>query len=237
MLRHRSPRISPYESCLQQLSRPVTISHPMSATRLRPVGAALVITTAVGFLALLYPCNAFAQQDRSFNPQIFHVAPGPDEFITVESAVPLRHKAYGLGLTLNYARNEFSIFNYDAIKGQTTSVRANLLENVLASDVWAAFGLFNRFQIAISWPMTLYQSGQSFDDANPPPDGTHIAPPSAFALGDPRLHLKGRIFGKERGAQVAVSYWQGFPFGSDKRFGGEKHFSGFSGEPRILLGW
>jgi len=209
----------------------------MTATRLRPSGAALVLATAFGLFALVHPCNVFAQQDRSFNPQIFHVAPGPDEFITVESAVPLRHKAYGLGLTFNYARNEFSIFNYDAIKGQTTSVRANLLENVLASDLWAAFGLFNRFQIAISWPMTLYQGGQSFDDVNPPPSGTHVAPPSAFALGDPRLHLKARIYGKDMGPQVAVSYYQAFPFGSDKRFGGEAHFSGFSGEPRVLLGW
>src|SRR4051812_36100315 len=193
----------------------------MTATRLRPRGAALVTTTAVGLLALLHPCNVFAQQDRSFNPQIFHVAPGPDEFITVESAVPLRHKAYGLGLTLNWARNEFSIFNYDAIKKQTTGIRANLLGNVIGSDVWAAFGLFNRFQIAISWPMTLYQNGQSFDDPNPPPDGTHVASPLAFALGDPRLHLKARIYGKDHGAQVAVSYWQGFPFGNDKRFGDE----------------
>ena len=193
--------------------------------------------TAAALLALVHPRIAHAQQDRSFSPQIFHVAPGPDEFITVESAVPLRHKAYGLGLTLNWGRNEFSIFNYDAIKGQTTSVRANLLQNVVASDVWAGIGLFDRFQLAVSWPMTLYQNGQSFDDANPPPGGTHIAPPSAFALGDPRLHLKARIFGKEQGAEVAISYWQGFPFGSDKRFGGEKNFTGFSGEPRLLFGW
>ena len=73
-----------------------------------------------------------------------------------------------------------SIFNFDAITKQTTSVRSNLIGNAISSDVWAAFGLFNRFQIAISWPMTLYQSGQSFDDDNPPPDGTHVKAPSAL---------------------------------------------------------
>jgi len=209
----------------------------MTPTRLRPWGAALASLVAAALLASLYPRVALAQQERSFSPQIFHVAPGPDEFITVESAVPLRHKSYGLGLELNWARNTFSIFNYDAITNKTTSVRANLLENVLGGDLWAAFGLFNRFQLAISYPITLYQNGQSFDDSNPPPGGTHVAPPSAVAAGDPRLHLKARLYGKDQGAQVALSYWQGFPLGSDKRFGGEAHFGGFSGEPRLLLGW
>ena len=84
-------------------------------------------------------------------------------------------------------------------------MRANLIENVFATDVWAAFGLFNRFQIAIAWPMTIYQNGQSFDDVNPPPDGTHVKAPNGFALGDPRLHLKGLIYGKAHGAQVAIT--------------------------------
>src|ERR1700761_6882033 len=117
----------------------------MNPIRLGPWGLALATFVAAALVVVVQPSVAHAQQERSFSPQIFHVAPGPDEFVTVESAVPLRHKSYGLGLTVNWARNEFSIFNYDAIKNETTSVRANLLANVIGADVWAAFGLFGRF--------------------------------------------------------------------------------------------
>src|SRR5262249_1505901 len=118
----------------------------MNVTSLRPWGMALATLTATGLVLFAHPQIALAQQDRSFNPQVVHPAPGPDEFITVESAVPLRHKSYGLGLALNWSRDEFSILTYDTIKRSTTTVRANLIENALGADVWAAFGLFNRFQ-------------------------------------------------------------------------------------------
>src|SRR5258706_13995338 len=77
----------------------------------------------LGVLAvtLLGSAPAFAQrEDRSFNPQLFHPAPGPDEFISVESAVPLRHKQYGIGLFLNYSRNGVSIFGFDNPPGKAT---------------------------------------------------------------------------------------------------------------------
>lgn len=184
---------------------------------------------------LLAPQGAVAQ--RSFNPQLFHPAPGPDAFVTVESAVPLAHKAYSLGLTLNWARDPFALLGYDQQKGTTTGARAVLLQNVLGGELWGAFGLFDRFQLALSVPVTLFQNGQRFDDDNPPPGGTHLKPPSALAMGDPRLYLKARLYGHEEGLQLGLSHWLSVPIGSDQRFGGEKHFSGFAGEGRVLVGW
>jgi outer membrane protein OmpA-like peptidoglycan-associated protein len=183
--------------------------------------------------------SVFAQrQDRSFNPQLFHPAPGPDEFISVEPAAPLRHKQYDVGLFFNYSRNEFSILGYDNAKGKASDARANLIKNALAMDVYAGIGLFDRFQIALALPMTLYQNGDNFDDANPPPNGTHVKAPKGFALGDPRLHLKLRFYGKDRGFQIALSHWLGFPLGAyTGDFGGEMKGTGFSGEARLLGGW
>ena len=40
-----------------------------------------------------------------------------------------------------------------------------------------------------------------------------------------------------RGFAIALSYWQGLPFADDSNFGGEKHFTGWTGEPRVLVGW
>src|SRR6185437_10600767 len=111
---------------------------------------------------LLLAAPARAQQDRSFSPEIFHPAPGPDEFITVEPARVLRHKAYGVGLYFNYARDPFSILGFDNGQMKTSSTRADLIGNAFSADLWAAFGLWNRFQIALAIPMTLYQSGNDF---------------------------------------------------------------------------
>src|ERR1700761_7177659 len=98
-------------------------------TSLRPSGAALLLGMA---LSTLLPATVHAQtaapQDRSFNPQLFHPAPGPDEFITVEPALPLRHKSYGLGLFFDYAHDEFSIFGYNPTTKKETAARAQLLE-------------------------------------------------------------------------------------------------------------
>jgi outer membrane protein OmpA-like peptidoglycan-associated protein len=195
---------------------------------LAAVGSTLAVSPRVD-------AQVAAPAQRSFSPQIFHPSPGPDEFITVESAVPLRHKTYGLGFFVNYARDQFTIFDFS--DGKTGGARSNFMDTAIGADVWAAFGLWDRFQIALAWPMTLYQHGSNFDDSNPPPDGTHLKAPSGFALGDPRLHLKARLLGKDRGFQLALSHWLGFPFGNDSNFGGEKHFSGFSGEARVLAGW
>src|SRR4051794_19123306 len=86
------------------------------------------------FFGLLYSGVAAgqAQQDRSFSPQMFHPAPGPDEFVSVETAVPLRHKGWAVGLFFNYARNQFSILNFDNSAMKAGDSRADLLANSLS---------------------------------------------------------------------------------------------------------
>jgi outer membrane protein OmpA-like peptidoglycan-associated protein len=172
--------------------------------------------------------------DRSFSPQFFHPAPGPDEFITLEPAAPLRHKEFGIGFFASYARNPLPIFNYDDTKKAVTGTRANIIGNLLGAELWAGIGIIDRLQIALSLPMTLYQNGQDFSSL----DGTTtIKAPNGFALGDPRIYLKARLYGHDRGFQLALSHWLSVPVGDDSAFGGEKHFSGFMGEARALLGW
>ena len=189
---------------------------------------------------------AFAQQapqERSFNPELFHPAPGPDTFITVEPVAPLRHKQWAVGLYLDYSRKPFSILAYDDSKGGTTSTSAeraslaNIIANRVGGEVWAGLGLIGRLQLAISLPMTFWQNGQDFSSPNPAPDGTLVKAASGFALGDPRIYIKVRAYGNDRGFQLGLSHWLGVPVGNDSQFGGEKHFSGFNGELRLLAGW
>jgi outer membrane protein OmpA-like peptidoglycan-associated protein len=176
--------------------------------------------------------------DRSFNPQLFHPAPGPDEFVTIEPAMPLAHLQYQVGLYLNYARNEFSIYGFDNATNSTGPVRANIIANRLGMDLWAGLGLVGRLQIAIALPMTLYQNGEDFNDPNPVSSGgTHIKGANGYAFNDPRLYLKLLFYGKPKGFQIGFSHWLSFPFGKEDDFGGEKHFTGFSGEGRLLGEW
>jgi outer membrane protein OmpA-like peptidoglycan-associated protein len=176
-------------------------------------------------------------RDQTFNPQLFHPAPGPDEFVNVESAVPLGHKAWGVGLYFNYSRNELQLKGFNSATMMPTGAQANLIANNFSTDLWGAIGLWNRFQIALAIPMTLYQNGEDYDDTSTVPRGPHVSAPSGFAFGDPRIHLKLRIWGKSLGPQISISHWLSIPLGDDSNFGGEKHFTGFAGEPRVLLGW
>jgi outer membrane protein OmpA-like peptidoglycan-associated protein len=180
---------------------------------------------------------AQVDQSRSFSPQLFHAAPGPDEFVTVEPAAPLAHLQWALGLYLNYARNALELAGYDAMTLQPTGSHSELIGHAIGADVWAALGLWNRFQIALALPMTLYQTGSDFDEPTSSLRSAHVAAPNGFAFGDPRIHLKARLFGREHGPQLALSHWLSIPLGDDSNFGGEPHFSGFAGEARVLLGW
>jgi outer membrane protein OmpA-like peptidoglycan-associated protein len=195
-------------------------------------------------LSLTGSASAQAPQQRSFSPQMFHPAPGPDTFVTVEPAAPLRHLQWGVGLYLNYARNPLSILTYEEGKGgppsssAENSARANIIRNMIGGELWGALGLIGRLQLAISIPMTLWQNGSDFVSPNPVPDGTTIKAGSGFAFGDPRLYIKVRAYGKDTGGfQLGFSHWLGFPLGSNSQFGGEKNYTGFHGELRALAGW
>ena len=202
---------------------------------------ALTRGVAVAIVAWAHVAGAqqppFTSRDASFNPQLFHPAPGGEEFVTVEPAAPLHHEQVGAGAWLDWARNPFSVLTYSSRTHDPYGASVQVQSNVLAGEAWLGVGVWERLQVALSLPMTLYQNGQPFDGDYPPPDGIHIRPPTGFALGDPRLYLKLFVWGKPRGFQFAISHWLSAPLGNDDRFGGERHFSGFAGEPRLIAEW
>ena len=189
----------------------------------------VILTLTVGIWG-----TAHAQRDASFSPQLFHPAPGPsDQFVDVESAVPLRHKSWGVGLFFNYVHDELSLVGFNTTTMQPTGVRADLIAHGIGADLWAGVGLFGRLQLALALPMTIYQTGTDYRDST----GVEFRAPNGFAFGDPRVHLKLRLYGKDLGFQIALSHWLSIPLGNDASFGGEKHFKGLAGEPRLLVGW
>src|SRR6187401_751616 len=98
------------------------------------IGLRLVVIGTVWATVLTAPFDVLAQ-DRSFNPGIFHPAPGPDKFVAVESAVPFAHKAWGVGLMFSYARNELTLAGFDTIMQQPTGVRADVIAHSISADL------------------------------------------------------------------------------------------------------
>ena len=163
----------------------------------------LVGCTVLGGTPLAH-ADAPPSTDRTFSPQIFHPAVGPDELLTVESAQPLAHLNFSVGLWLNYARGLLNIDSYNAQTMTVGATRAELIKNALGGDLVAAIGLFDRAQVGLGVPVTLYQNGDDFAYSFNGTAST-VSAPSGFALGDPWIDLKVRIWGQpEYGAQVAV---------------------------------
>jgi hypothetical protein len=181
--------------------------------------------------------DPYLQSQASFNPQLFHPAPGPEAYLTVDGAQPLHHLSVGAGLVFDYARDPLSILTFSARTGDPYGAKVFVQSHVTSATAWIGLGLFERAQIALALPMTLYQTGDNYDGDVPAPDGVHVRSYDGFALGDPRLYLKVKLFGRARGFQLALSHWLSVPVGDDARLGGEKHFSGFAGEPRVIAEW
>ena len=201
---------------------------------MRALGAFVVLAVAVAASAAAQP-NLSTQ--ASFDPQLFHPAPGPDDFVTVEPATVLHHLQPGAGVYFNWARDPLTILTYSSRTMDPYGVTLHAQANVVGAEVWLGIGFWERFQIAASLPMTLFQNGDTFDGDYPPPDGVHLRPPVGFALGDPRIYLKVLLYGKAAGFQLALSHWLSIPVGNQDAFGGERHFSGFAGEPRVIAEW
>lgn len=181
--------------------------------------------------------RAQAQQgpplDRTFSPQLFHPSVGPDDFVATPSAVPLPHLNYSMGLWFNYSRNTFAIYQVDTTGAVTPKVQ--LLKNALALDVVFAFGLFDRLQIGLGIPMTVFQNGDNFPYNDNGMFGTAQAA-SGFALGDPWIDIKVRIWGGDRGINIAAAPFISIPasLATSDSFGGE---SSVTFGANLLGGW
>jgi outer membrane protein OmpA-like peptidoglycan-associated protein len=204
-------------------------------TRIR--GLLWIGVVAISLLGLSSP--VFAQNgpptDRNFSPQLFHPSVGPDEFITISPAIPLPHLNYSAGLWVNYGLNSFAILNIDN-NNKITGIRTNLLQNAMSADLVFAIGLFNRFQLGVGIPMVLYQSGQDFNYTDASSGSGTVKAPSGFALGDPWLDIKARLYGKDRGVNLSLAPFITFP-------GSQATPNNFSGDTsvgvggNVLAGW
>jgi hypothetical protein len=186
----------------------------------RLVAAALVAALAS------WPAGAVAQAVADLPADRSIMAPGPDTVAGVEGGEILAHEQVDFGLRVGGLGRPFAVAN--ALTGEVVAVP---VEGALLLEAVAAAGLWNRLQIGLAHPFTLYQSGARLQG---------VADEQALAHhvdGDLRLHLKlllyGGLVGRGR-LTIAFAPFLGIPTGDEHQFGGVGHTWG---EARIAAGW
>lgn len=168
-----------------------------------------------------------------FNTQTFAPAPGPSNYLQVEGANVVGNNAFGAGLTLDYASRTFVLYNAECTDATETNcsvsdVNTELVSYIAQANLYASFVFANRFQVGLNIPLLL-SNGDGFDrfiqgEAVQVPGGTQ------FAVGDPMLSLKARLYGEGEGfflgatifgtAPVAQQMGEGFLGDESLRVGG-----------------
>ena len=178
-------------------------------------------------VALLMPGLAHAQQSAQpaaearlpeLQLELFRPATGPTDYYNVYSSAVAPHLAWDFGAWLDYADDPLQVPSYGqqfnpVVDAQTT---LSLMGNV---------GLFDRFEVGVLLPVTLYQSSRSLEpiDLNSPPtDRDELA---SWGINDIRLSAKYQILDLLRddfGLGVVLAGY--IPTGLDQRLGGDAGF-------------
>src|SRR5262245_390648 len=121
----------------------------------RPLALLTFFSSLVSF-GLLAPGLARAQAPtaKTIDAQLFQPAIGPRNFLTVDGAEVAEHKRLSFGLTLNYQRRPYTTFTQGTTEGSS-----HVVDNQWTGNLLAAIGLFDKFQVGVDVPYTLYLSG------------------------------------------------------------------------------
>lgn len=152
--------------------------------------------------------------------------PGPGTVLGVEGGEILGHGDADFGLRAGGVARPFVVRN--TLSGATV---ATPVAAALGVEATAAFALWDRLQLGLACPATVYQRGdrlQGVADEQPLKRGV---------TGDLRLHAKLGLLGAPLGGgrlTVALAPFLGIPTGDENHYGGAGHPWG---EVRAAAGW
>ncbi len=166
-------------------------------------------------LVLALPWGAQAQvPTERFSTQTFAPAPGPGNYLQVEGANVTGHLSVGAGLTLDYAHTPFVLHSVSCTDPSETNCSVDNVETEITSyiaqaNLYASLVLAERFQIGLNLPLLL-SSGDGFAQVV---QGTPVQIPGGtqFAVGDPVLSLKARLYGQGEGIFFGATVYGSAP--------------------------
>jgi hypothetical protein len=161
-----------------------------------------------------------APVSRAFDLQLFHPAVGPRSYITLDSADVPGHRQFNVGLVTNYQYGPLAL---DSTMNGVTA-KADAVRHQAMAELFGAVGLFNLFEVGVAVPMTLYLSGDDFDDTGDITGGTM----TARGLGDVRVEAKMApfAFGRDQAFVFGLSAGMTIPTAVENAFMGEDSVTG-----------
>lgn len=199
-----------------------------------------LVASLAAVFALAWSAPVAAQTDwplDSFNAHRLYVAPGPGNFVLVESNQTGPDLLPTFGATLSYANRPYVADDLDCWTttldpGPECAIPQNqetdLLDELMVLQLYGAITLIERVQIGLNLPIVLYGDGDGYEyvlGASPRTAGFA----GAFGgLADPRISAKVRILDPDHqgnGVTLGASAWVNLPLGyyiADGRFIGDR---------------
>jgi len=183
-----------------------------------PPAALLSATLAVATGLVSHPAAAQdAPSADEFSTVTFMPAPGIDNGLGTDGALVRGHLAPSVGLLFDYAHEPFVLFTAECDPNgnncEVTGVESRLVRYTALAHVTATIALFDRLQIGLVVPVGL-TAGDSFEVTLPGGDQVALSGGTAFAVADPRLHLKANLLGAEDDLfRLAAVAWANAPLG------------------------
>ncbi len=189
----------------------------------------------VAFICTIITCSftsslASAQPPLGeFNVLRYHPAPGPNNYFGVDGAAVRGEVAGAAGVQLDYAHEPLTLYSAQCETGdegcEATGIESQIVRYTAAAHVWGSIALFNRVQIALNVPLLLTE-GDRFPNPSGPGDLISPSDGMAFAVGDPRLHVKAGLFeDHDTGFRLGLAAWVTAPVGlaiAEQRFVGDE---------------
>ncbi|MCP4196423.1 MAG: OmpA family protein [Proteobacteria bacterium] len=215
-----------------------------------------LITSIMSVLFFMTPSSMAQEVDTSFSVQLFRPSPGPQNFFAVESPEIGDDMTPYVGLMLSYQHRSFGLLECSGSNNcEDSDNTIDAVKYFLSADILGSFNFLKRFQVGLVLPFTLYQEGEETILIEDPGDPTKFIGAQAgdtykaFHMGDLRIHLKGRILGKEgqNGPFLSAALIVSLPIanwiGNDQSDDAEGAY-GYGGEgfmtfeaPKIMFGW
>ena len=132
--------------------------------------------------------------DEAIDIQLFQYSIGPKSFFTVDSGDIASKKQLAMDAVITFMTNPLSVY-VDQNNSLMTPARDNVVKQVTAMQLTAAYGLTDKLQIGANLPLIFDLSGDGLD----PTTGMHgAAPLQVTGLGD--LIVEGKYKLYDRGA-------------------------------------
>ena len=193
---------------------------------------ARLLALFAGTLSLLASSGGRAQTtttaapafNRSFDADLFQPAIGPRNFLSIDAPEVPNDKQLSFGLVFDFQRNPYKLVATDGNTGRALQTNY-LIASQYRTELQAAIGLLDRFQIGLALPLTLSLKG---DDIDPSTGLTNGGQFSSSGVGDPRIEAKGQLLTAGSDDQFVLAALLGgtVPIGKKDAYLGNKGATG-----------